>query len=218
MEPGFDSLVSVFLEESHNPQTGEVTYVNHNQDSTFVHGKIHRRKYLIDNNIRFNPDLTIHEDSYFNILAQNCSQNVKYCPTPFYLWKWRDDSVCRHDPKYILKTFTNMLDSTDALLKQFELRGMFDKLAFFTAFTIFDTYYLMNKPEWINQENKEYRDKTEKRFAQWFKKHRDHWDKMNDQEKMIVSNSVRSRHVMEGMGMETITITEWLKQIEELAD
>ena len=40
---GFDSLVSLFIEESHNPENGEIVYVNHEMDSTFVHGKVHRR-------------------------------------------------------------------------------------------------------------------------------------------------------------------------------
>ena len=138
MTTGFDSLVSVFVEETRVPGTGEVTYINRQQDSTFVHGKVHRRQYLLDRRIRFNDVLTIHEDSYFNILCQNLSPNVKYCPTPFYLWKWRDDSVCRHDPKYILKTYSNMLDSNDALVDEFLRRGMGDKASFYTAFMIFD--------------------------------------------------------------------------------
>lgn len=92
-------------------------------DSTFVHGKVHRRQYLLDNKIRFNPKLTIHEDSFFNILAQNLTESAKYCPTPFYLWKWRDTSVCRHDKDYILKTYNNMLDSNDALIDEFNNRG-----------------------------------------------------------------------------------------------
>ena len=108
---GFDSLVSMFVEESRLPQDvpeqrdpngvlvqqamkkGDVMYINHEMDSTFVHGKVHRRQYLLDNHIRWKDSLTIHEDSFFNILCQNLSQNVKYCPTPYYLWKWRDESV-----------------------------------------------------------------------------------------------------------------------------
>jgi len=66
---GFDSLVSTFVEETRNPITKEIFYLNHDVDSTFVHGKVHRRKYLIDNNIRWNNNLTIHEDSFFNILC-----------------------------------------------------------------------------------------------------------------------------------------------------
>jgi hypothetical protein len=34
----------------------------------------------------------------------------------------------------------------------------------------------MNKPEWINQENKEYRNNTEKRFSQYFKKYKSLWN------------------------------------------
>ena len=205
MDSGFDSLISVFVEESHMQDTGEVLYINHEMDSTFVHGKVHRRGYLLDKNIRWNENLTIHEDSYFNILCQNLSKDVKYCQTSFYLWRWRDESVCRHDEKYILKTYNNLIDSNDALIDQFLSRGVQDKAAFYTAFMIFDAYYTMNKPEWINQENKEYRDNTELRFAEYYKKH-----------KMMVSNGVRSRTVNEGMRMEAVTIWDWLKHIEKI--
>ena len=213
---GFDSLISLFIEESRIPGTNEVTYVNHEMDSTFVHGKIHRRQYLFEKNIRWNNNLTIHEDSFFNILCQNLSQNVKYCQVPFYLWKWRDNSVCRHDPKYILKTYRNMLDSNDALIDEFLKRGLSDKAAFYTVFMIFDAYYTMNKPDWINQENKEYRDSTELRFSKWFKKHEDLWNSVTSQDKMAISNGVRSRSINEGMQMEAITIDAWLRHIKKL--
>lgn len=230
IEIGFDSLVSVFIEESRipenipgNPQIGQpamkkgdITYINHEMDSTFVHGKVHKRRYLLDQNIRWNEKLTIHEDSFFNILCQNLSQNVKYCQSPFYLWKWRDDSVCRHDPKYILKTYRNMIDSNDALVDEFTKRKVNDKAMFYTGFMIFDAYYTMNKPEWINQENKEYRDSTEQRFSEYFLKRKNIWDNINSADKMFISNQVRTRSVMEGMQMEAITIDDWLKHISEL--
>ena len=214
MESGFDSMVSAFVEETRVED--EVVYVNHDMDSTFVHGKIHRRKYLKNKKIRFHDNLTIHEDSYFNILCQNLSKNVKYCPTPFYLWKWRDESVCRHDPKYILKTYRNMLDSNDALVDEFIKRGVTDKAMYFTAFMIFDAYYTMNKNEWIAQENKDYRDNTERRFSDYYKKHKNMWDAISQNDKMAISNGVRSRSVMEGMGMESITIDAWLEHIMNL--
>ena len=215
---GFDSLVSCFTEETKNPQTGEHIYVNHDMDSTFVHGKVHRRKYLIDNKIRFNNNLTIHEDSFFNILCQNLSTNVKYCQMPFYLWRWRDTSVCRHDDKYILKTYRNMLDSSDALISEFISRGRQDKAMFYTAFMVFDAYYTMNKPEWIHQDNKKYRDSTEVRFSKFFKKYEDLWKNTSGQDKMVISNQVRSRSIGEGMQMEAITIDNWLKHIKKLKE
>ena len=213
----FDSMTSVFVEEKYNKETGKTLFVTHEKDSTFVHGKVHRRQYLLDNEIRWDDSLTVHEDSYFNVLCQSLSENVKYCDVPFYLWKWRDDSVCRHDPKYMLKTYSKYIDSNDALVKEFERRERPNDAEFYVVMMTFDAYYTMNKPAWINQENTEYRDSTEKRFAEYFKEHKTAWDGCTPEHKMIVSNNIRQRQVKQGMGMETMTINDWLTHIEALA-
>lgn len=212
----FDTLISVFIEEARNGD--DVIYINHDMDTTFVHGKVHRRQYLIDNNIRFNDSLTIHEDSYFTLLTQNCTDanRVKYCPTPFYLWKWRDNSVCRHDSKYMLKTYINMIDSNNALVDEFVKREMLGKANMYVGIMIFDTYYTFNKSEWVNQDNIEYRDKTEKHFSEYYKKRKEMWENISSVEKMHLSNAIRQRSVREGMMMENITLDDWLKKIENL--
>lgn len=215
---GFDTMTSCFIEESRMPDTKQIVYMNHDMDSTFVHGKVHRRTYLMDKNIRFNPKLTIHEDSYFNILAQNLTKEAKYCPIPFYLWKWRDESVCRHDKDYILKTYNNMLDSNDALVDEFSRRGHDDKANFYIGFMIFDAYYTMNKKEWTSKTNEDYRKAVENRFSDYYFKHKKQWDKLTEQEKMAISNGVRSRAVNEGMPMESITIDQWLKHVVEIRE
>ena len=110
-----------------------------------------------------------------------------------------------------------MLDSNDALITEFLKRNILDKAAFYVVFMTFDAYYTMNKPEWINQKNRTYRNDTEKRFAKWFSKYKELWTKVPDNEKMQVSNGIRQRSVNEGMQMETITIDKWLKKIEKLA-
>ena len=211
---GFDGLVSLFVEETRHPQTGEVVYLNRENDSTFVHGKVWRLEYLIENGIRWNEALQIHEDSYFNSLAINLSEKVKDCPISFYLWRWREDSVCRHDPKYMLKTYRNFIDSNDALVDEYLRRGKDEMGRNLAAFMIFDAYYTMNKPEWINQENREYRAETERRFSAYYRKHGELWRALDPKEKMRMSNGVRTRNVKEGMGMEEQTIDEWLRHVE----
>lgn len=214
---GFDTMTSRFIEETRHPETKQPLYINHDMDSTFVHGKVHRRDYLIKNKIRFNDSLTVHEDSYFNILAQNCAKSdaAKYCPTPFYLWRWRDSSVCRHDPDYILKTYNNMLDSNDALIDEFERRNMPDKAKFYVCFMIFDAYYTINKKEWLDKTHLNYRQAVEKRFSEYYRKHKHQWQAVSEQEKMMISNGVRQRSVMEGMPMESITIEDWLNSFSK---
>lgn len=213
---GFDSLTSVFIEETRMPDTKDIIYINREMDVTFVHGKVHRRKYLLEQKIRWNDDLTIHEDSYFNCLCQKLSPNVKYCQTPFYLWRWRDESVCRNDFKYILKTYNNMLDSNTALVDQFLKRNHYQDAQFYCTSMIYDAYYTMNKKEWINQENKEYRDKTERRFKDYYLKFKFLFESMPEQLKMQIIQGIRNRFFQEGLMLETITFDTWIKHIESL--
>lgn len=109
-----------------------------------------------------------------------------------------------------------MIDSNDALIDAFLSRGRQDKAMFYTVFMVFDAYYCMNKPDWINQENKEYRDSTEMRFLEWYKKHKDLWVAVPIADKMAISNQVRARSINEGMQMEAVTVDGWLTYIEEL--
>lgn len=210
---GFDALTSVFVEESRHPETKEVVYINHEMDSTFVHGKFFRRQYLIDENIRWNPGLTIHEDSYFNCLAQKCAKEHKFCPTAFYLWKWRDDSVCRHDPKYILKTYPNMLKSNTALVEEFIRRKKDKDAQFYATMMIYDAYFTMNKKEWLDQENQDYRKTTEKCFKNYYNKFSYLHDAIDEKEKAQIIMMLKNRMFQEGLIMESITFEEWIKNI-----
>lgn len=210
---GFNAMSSIFVEETRDPKTKDTVYINRQNDMTFVHGKIYRRKYLLKNNIRFNDNLTIHEDSFFNCLAQRLAGEVKYCQTPFYLWKWRDDSVCRHDPKYILKTYNNMLDSSTALVEEFLDRGRKQDAQFYVTSMIYDAYYMMNKDEWLNQENQEYRNKTEKRFKQYYFQFKSLFEDIPVELKQQIIVGMRNRFFQEGMFMESITFDDWIKHI-----
>lgn len=213
---GFDSLSSTFIEESRIPETKEVFYLNREMDVTFVHGKVHRRQFLIDNNIRWNEELTIHEDSYFNCLCQRLAKELKYSQSSFYLWRWRDASVCRHDPKYILKTYNNMLDSNTALINQFLSRRMEEDAMFYATSMIYDAYFTMNKDEWLNQENKEYRDMTEKRFKEYWIKFKYLHDKIPTEIRNQIIMGIKNRMYAEGMILESQTFNDWIKVIENL--
>lgn len=212
IEKGFDVLISYFLEESK-----PTNFLLHQLDYTFVHGKVYRRKYLLNNNIYWNPNLTIHEDSYFNSLAINLADpdRVKVCTTPFYLWKWRDASVCRHDPKYILKTYNNMLDSSTALVREFTDRNKMQNAQNTVCNMIFDAYYTMNKEEWLNQENKEYRQNTEDRFKKYYIDFYDLFHTIDQNTKNGIIAGCKNRKMLEGVFLEEVTFKDWIKMIME---
>lgn len=210
---GFDSLSSRFIEES-VLSDGKHIYINRDNDNTFVHGKVQRRQYLIDNDIRWNPNLTIHEDSYFNVQCAELTDKHKYLKEAFYLWKWRDNSVCRSDSKYILKTFHCLVDSIDALVEKFEKVGKHDKAVYYTVFLLFNAFYTMNKPEWRQQENLEYITTTELRVYQFFDKYRKNWTECSMKTAMEISNAQRTRLISEGMLLEEMTIQDWLAKLD----
>jgi hypothetical protein len=109
-----------------------------------------------------------------------------------------------------------MIDSNDALVEEFVKRGLVEKANMYVGIMILDTYYTFNKEEWINQENIDYRNKTEKHFSEYYKRRKEMWDKLSNTEKMQLSNGIRQRSVNEGMMMENITLDDWLKKIENI--
>ena len=106
-----------------------------------------------------------------------------------------------------------MIASNSAVTDEFIRRGMTDKAAQYFVMMTFDVYYMLNKPEWIEKTNSKYRDKVEKDFVAHFRAHRELWDNMPNQEKMMISQGVRQRSVMEGMLLEAVTCQQWLDRI-----
>lgn len=210
----FDSMSSTFIQEQHY-DNGDVKFLFRDDQSTFVHGKVHRRQYLIDNNIRWNEKLTIHEDSYFNCLCHNLSPNVVHAKTPFYLWKWRDNSVCRRDKKYLLKTYVDMIKSSTALVGQFVARRCVALSEFYATSAALDVYYELQRPEWLSGENKKYREKTEKAFGGFWYKYRDLVWNCDPEVKKKLATEIRARKVEQGMTFETLTFDQWINDIEE---
>lgn len=213
---GFDALYSVFLEEGRHPQTGEVYFIDRSDGFQFIHGKIFKSEFLKRNDIHFFPECTIHEDNVMNLQVQACTQNIKWCPTPFYLWKWRDNSICRRDPLYIKKTYPDLIKSSDYSIQWLVGKSKFDKARECIVSITYDAYYTFCHPSWKTIETQEYRDRAEKCFSDYFKKYEYLWNEAPDQLKMQVSQGIRQRTVQEGMQMETETLSQFIERVKEL--
>lgn len=109
-----------------------------------------------------------------------------------------------------------MLDSTTALVNEFLRRNRFQEAQYFAANIVYDAYFTMNKKEWINQENKQYRDNTEKRFALFYRTFKNMIVGFPEDQKARLLNGLRTRFYGEGMLFESITFDEWILHIERL--
>lgn len=215
---GFDALYAVFLEEGRNPQTGETYFIDRTDGYQFVHSKFFKREFLVRNGIHFFPECTIHEDNVLNLQVQACTQNIKWSPSPFYLWKWRDNSVCRRDPLYLKKTYPDLIKSSNHMMEWYTKKSKFDNARQAVASIVLDSYYTFCHPSWKEIGTKEYRDKAEKCFADYFKKWEYLWNECPDQVKMQISSGIRQREVIQGMEMETETLEQYLNRMRKLGE
>jgi len=216
MEKGFDALVCDFTEQLINKETGKSSFFTHKRDYTFVHGKVYRRQHIIDNNIEWRADIRYHEDGSYNLLAIYTAKQLEHCNIPLYLWKWRDGSICRKDPLYVLKTYTRMIYSNGYLVKDFLDREMYEKAKFFVASLTYGTYYMLNKPIWLDPMNAKYRYETEKCFQKYFKVHKQIFNSIEDKTKQQVIAGTKRRVLNEDVLLEKFTFDEWINHIEEL--
>ncbi len=218
---GFDALYAVFLEEGRvpegQPNAGETYFIDRKDGFQFVHSKVFLKEFLVRNDIHFFDSCTIHEDNVLNAQVQACTKYIKWCPQPFYLWKWRDSSVCRRDPLYIKKTYPDLIKSSDCLLEWFTSKGKMDKAREAMVAITLDSYYVFCHPSWKEISTKEYRDGAERRFSEYFKKWEHLWTEAPDQMKMQISAGIRNREVQMGMEMETETLDQYITRMKNLS-
>lgn len=109
-----------------------------------------------------------------------------------------------------------MLDSSTALVNEFLKRDKLKDAAEVAVQMIIDTYLTMNKTEWINQENQEYRKNTEVRFKKYWNDNKSLWDGTPESIKNQIIVGVKNRMFQEGVILESITFNDWIKHIDAL--
>lgn len=212
----FDALICDFVEQFKDRETGEVKYITHKKDERFVHGKVYRRQHIIDNNITWREDIRYHEDGTYNILAIHLANKSAYCANPLYMWRWRDNSICRSDPLYVPKTYTRMIYSNAYLVDDFLQRDKLDEAKHQVGILVYNTYYMLNKPVWLDPMNAKYRYETELCMKEYWNNHKDLFDTMDEEMRNTVISGVKQRVLAEGVLLEKFTFDEWIKHIEEL--
>ena len=220
-EEKYDTLWSCFIEETKDPN-GNLTLVSHNRDWVFIHGKAHRRQFLVDNNLRFHEKLTIHEDVFFTMMTQTvCDDDrIGSIRTPFYVWKWNGNSVVRKDDvdDYILLTYDHLIRQRIALTEEFFRRGLTEHAITAIAKTVVDTYYDCQQYTWRKPENIELLHKAENWFAAFLKKYANYYVKADPKLTAGIAKSARENALKKGTFlMEAETLSQWLQHIMDTA-
>ena len=124
-EPQNACCFGSFLEDQ------RVTYLNHQQDSVWMFGKLYKRAFIQKYNIHFLPGSRANEDNGFNMLCKLCAnanEQIKYIQDIIYYWHFKEDSITRIDnANYSYNgSFVGYTDNMIYALKEAEKRSPFN--------------------------------------------------------------------------------------------
>lgn len=220
-EDKYDYIWSNFTEETMG-EDGVIQLVPHGRDFVFVHGKILRRQFMIDNELRFHPKLTIHEDAFLNVIAQEIADNERIgsIKTPYYIWQWNGDSVVRKDKSedYVFDTYEHLIRQKIAITEEFIRRKMDVNVIEVVVKTVVDCYYDCQNPNWRLPKNKDKLHKVQNWFAAYLKRYANYYTQADMKIISSIAQICRDHAIKEGhFFMEFETISDWLKNIMEKA-
>lgn len=209
----FDVLVPWFKEET-IAENGETTYINHKKDITFNHGKVYRRSYLEENEIRFSTKVTFHEDVYFNALALTGSPNILEVNNCYYLWCNNMNSTTRRNKDFLVDNCDIQVNCYYELVREFLKRGLIENARINVASGLFKMYYESQTEKYEKRPDRLYvMEKCIKKFYNDYKKI---YNTVSENEKIDILKNMKRDYLDCGVIFEKYTFSDWLKHIEEL--
>jgi len=144
---GYDMLHSCMIVEDMTEGKDLLIYSPDSQRFVFLHGKVYRRQFLLDEGLRFDETMNFQEDSLFNaeIIARTPHTRIgeiKVGAAP-YIWIRRDASVTnsgREDEAM----YSHFLRNLKVTAENLEHRGHEHYCGMVTR-TAWDTYHMMRK-------------------------------------------------------------------------
>ena len=217
MQEKVDFLCGAFVEETWDSK-GNPIIAPHTRDITFMHGKAYRREFLLEHDLYFDKRMTLHEDGYFNMLAFAVAKEkgkVKFIDTPYYLWRWNDNSTVRKDRQdFVLRTYPDVMLTRIGLCDQLKKRGMSEEYESAVCMTVLNSYYDFQKPSYRETKNHQYTKTAEKAFKMFFSQHGKAFRNATNLKISEIAKSAREIATNNGMLMERETLKEFLKHIE----
>lgn len=208
---GADILTTDFLEELAFPD-GSRQYIRHaGHIGCWMHGKIMRRQFLVENDIRFHPAFREHEDAYFLCLAFSESQNTRYMPELTYVWKNNPDSITRRDGAiYTYESVPVYVNAVTTSWERIEKRHPEQMRQRVLQF-IFYHYFMLHRQDWIVPERARYRQTAEEAFAKGIAPYWHYYQEATPEEIASEYNAERDRSFQGGV--ETETLGDWLARV-----
>lgn len=122
-KPNNDVVVGDFEEQI--DKNGKVDFISHGFNPIWLHGKMFKRDYLDNFNIRFNAT-RLNEDVYFLGLIWATTENIVHLDKAVYTWRTNENSLTRNitDNLARYKVIVGFVDNQIKLYQEKKRRGI----------------------------------------------------------------------------------------------
>jgi glycosyltransferase involved in cell wall biosynthesis len=195
--PDMDIIYTSWLEELEK-EDGSFLYIEHKSDATWCHSKLLKKCFIDHLNVRFHPQLRVHEDSYFLGLLFELTTKKLYVDITTYLWKYGKESITRIDNSiYTYNSIPVFVQSILFMVEELEKRGHPKENTNLKILQLLlYIYFTLQLSAWWNNENTkiyEYRVETEKMLHLLLTKYKDVIENYSQQEFNTVYNEERKK-------------------------
>lgn len=181
----------------------------HNRDITFCHGKVYRKAFLTEKNVKCHPTLRYNEDSYFNALVYAEAEKVEYIDAPLLIWTCNPNSTVRAGGLYAYTKLPDYIQSVSDLCAELVARKKPQaKITFLQA--LFYIYFQLQDEAWEMKRVKEHRPAAIEATRAFFKRHEKLYD-CGSTERLNFFNECRKQ--VSSPIMERQTFNQFMEEI-----
>lgn len=167
-------------------------YKKHEDEMTWMFAKAYKKLFLINNNIKFENSLRVHEDSYFNAIAFRLAKNIKKINDITYVWRFNKNSITRNENH--LYSFNSMCIFIDAI--ELSINNLIERNIDITQ-SVYQLccyiYFVLQSNQWKDKSVLEYRTNLEKKIYEFFEKYRKYFDSCDIKIKYEIYNKERNK-------------------------
>lgn len=205
-------LSTSWLEEYKNDDN--VAFITHDIESTWLHGKMFLREFLINKNIRFHDELRVHEDTYFLSLVTDLAVKKQHMGITSYVWTYNPTSITRDNNA--IYTFNSMGVFIEAVVysaRELIKRDRFDSIDFKISQLICYVYLITQSKEWRMLEAKPFVDTLKQSLNINMKGLWHIWDNLAED---YISEVYWTEFAKSPRGFVDITLQDWINEIKML--
>lgn len=152
IEQGYDYVAGFTYEEKREIKI---------QNESDLHGKIYRRKFIEDNQLKFN-ETRVHEDNYFNNLVLACDPLIKKILDYVYIYVDNNESITNSQKEKEFESFKILISNIKQLLEEAKKRNC-------NRETI--AYLMFLKVKYFNRIYPEFNKEQKEIFKLWIKEY-----------------------------------------------